>query len=128
MLCESIELNNRRYVPEEPEFFEIINNIIGADPILSRNSYFISNGKICGNSIFFEESAHVRIVPRILGGKGGFGTLLKTMGSRMGPIANQDSCRDLEGRRMRDVKNSKKYLVFDIEFLNGMRKIQNRKL
>lgn len=44
--------------------------------------------------------------PRVLGGKGGFGTQLKSQAGRMsrkrrGEKANLGSCRDLSGRRLR---------------------------
>ncbi|KTW26066.1 uncharacterized protein T551_03638 [Pneumocystis jirovecii RU7] len=51
-----------------------------------------------------------RYVPRILGGKGGFGSQLRAAGGRMssrkkrGEEENKLSCRDLNGRRIRKIK------------------------
>lgn len=59
-------------------------------------------------------SHHVslRIAPRLLGGKGGFGSQLRAAGGRMSSqkTSNNDSCRDLSGRRLSTVKEAKKYV------------------
>ncbi|KAJ2392670.1 hypothetical protein H4S02_000656 [Coemansia sp. RSA 2611] len=45
---------------------------------------------------------------RILGGKGGFGSQLRSQGSRTGTKPNDfDDCRDLYGRRLRTLKEAK---------------------
>jgi len=57
-------------------------------------------------------AAHVsiRIMPRVLGGKGGFGSQLRAAGGRMSSqkTSNNDACRDLSGRRLSTVKEAKK--------------------
>ena len=67
----------------------------------------------------------IRAYPRVLGGKGGkehcstdvthslslfsgFGALIRSMGSQMNKNRSRDACRDLSGRRMRDVNAEKK--------------------
>jgi hypothetical protein len=44
---------------------------------------------------------------QLIGGKGGYGSLLRSQGTRAGhkKTTNQADCRDLEGRRIRDVVN-----------------------
>lgn len=49
----------------------------------------------------------VQILFRLIGGKGGFGALLRGGAGRR-RTQNQDACRDLSGRRLRDVENEKK--------------------
>jgi hypothetical protein len=46
---------------------------------------------------------------RVLGGKGGFGSQLRAAGGRMsrGQPTNNDSCRDLSGRRLSTLKEAK---------------------
>ena len=41
----------------------------------------------------------------IKGGKGGFGSLLRSMNPKKQPTDNFDACRDLSGRRIRTVQN-----------------------
>ncbi|KAI3613652.1 hypothetical protein WG66_013513 [Moniliophthora roreri] len=52
----------------------------------------------------------MRLTPLILGGKGGFGSQLRAAGGRMSSqkTSNNDSCRDLSGRRLSTIKEAKK--------------------
>ncbi|KAI0663734.1 telomere stability and silencing-domain-containing protein [Cubamyces menziesii] len=52
----------------------------------------------------------LRLVPRLRGGKGGFGSQLRAAGGRMSSqkTSNNDSCRDLSGRRLSTIKEAKK--------------------
>jgi len=54
----------------------------------------------------------LRLTPRLLGGKGGFGSQLRAAGGRMSSqkTSNNDSCRDLNGRRLSTIKEAKKYV------------------
>ncbi|KAJ1953866.1 hypothetical protein EC988_002747 [Linderina pennispora] len=54
----------------------------------------------------------VTLKGRLVGGKGGFGSLLRSQGSKMSKDtpANYDSCRDLYGRRLRTVKQAKEII------------------
>ena len=55
----------------------------------------------------------LRLVPRMRGGKGGFGSQLRAAGGRMSSqkTSNNDSCRDLSGRRLSTIKEAKKYVL-----------------
>ncbi|KAJ2869363.1 hypothetical protein GGH93_006182 [Coemansia aciculifera] len=44
---------------------------------------------------------------RVLGGKGGFGSTLRSQGSKSNKPANFDNCRDLYGRRLRTLREAK---------------------
>lgn len=52
----------------------------------------------------------LRLTPLVLGGKGGFGSQLRAAGGRMSSqkTSNNDSCRDLSGRRLSTIKEAKK--------------------
>jgi hypothetical protein len=52
------------------------------------------------------DGSFVTVVPRMRGGKGGFGNLLKSF--RMYRSTNNDMCRDLTGRRLRDVNEEER--------------------
>ncbi len=56
----------------------------------------------------------LRLVPRMRGGKGGFGSQLRAAGGRMSSqkTNNNDSCRDLSGRRLSTIKEAKKCVSF----------------
>jgi hypothetical protein len=55
----------------------------------------------------------LRLTPRVRGGKGGFGSQLRAAGGRMSSqkTSNNDSCRDLSGRRLSTIKEAKKYAL-----------------
>ena len=55
----------------------------------------------------------LRLTPRVLGGKGGFGSQLRAAGGRMSSqkTSNNDSCRDLSGRRLSTIKEAKKCII-----------------
>ena len=38
----------------------------------------------------------------------GFGSMLRALGAQIEKTTNREACRDLSGRRMRDVNNEKK--------------------
>lgn len=64
---------------------------------------------VVGNSL-----VSLRLVPRMRGGKGGFGSQLRAAGGRMSSqkTSNNDSCRDLSGRRLSTIKEAKKCVPF----------------
>jgi hypothetical protein len=53
---------------------------------------------------------HISMSGRLLGGKGGFGSMLRAQGGRMNAqkTTNFEACRDLQGRRIRTVNEAKK--------------------
>ncbi|KAF8656883.1 hypothetical protein AX16_002428 [Volvariella volvacea WC 439] len=75
----------------------------------------------------------LRLCPRILGGKGGFGSQLRAAGGRMSSqkTSNNDSCRDLNGRRLSTLKEAKKlaeYLESEPQRLAAKEEAQKAKL
>ncbi|CAF1272898.1 unnamed protein product [Rotaria sp. Silwood1] len=79
--------------------------------LLGENTYIIEkNGKKIDLSNEYQllEDETYKIWPKVLGGKGGFGSLLRSFGKQILISKNKEACRDLNGRRMRDVNNEKK--------------------
>lgn len=46
--------------------------------------------------------------PKLCGGKGGFGSMLRAIGAQIEKTTNREACRDLSGRRLRDINKEKK--------------------
>ncbi|VDO03392.1 unnamed protein product [Rodentolepis nana] len=68
--------------------------------------YFTANGRLvrnCKDINALEDGVVIRIHPRLRGGKGGFGSMLRAIGNQIEKTNNNDMCRDLSGRRIRDV-------------------------
>lgn len=55
-------------------------------------------------SVSLQNNSHVDILIPLAGGKGGFGSLLRAIGAQIEKTTNRDACRDLSGRRLRDIK------------------------
>lgn len=77
----------------------------------SRNDFIVASGtkvfrpNSCSlQSISLRNNSHIDILIPLLGGKGGFGSLLRAIGAQIEKTTNRDACRDLSGRRLRDVK------------------------
>nr|GAT53262.1 predicted protein [Mycena chlorophos] len=75
----------------------------------------------------------LRLAPRLLGGKGGFGSQLRAAGGRMSSqkTSNNDSCRDLSGRRLNTIKEAKRlveYLEAEPERLKAKAEAEKAKL
>lgn len=64
------------------------------------------NGKRLNDTLDQEVPIHVRLC--ILGGKGGFGSMLRAIGAQIEKTTNREACRDLSGRRLRDINEEKR--------------------
>lgn len=99
-------LEDFRIVTELPE--RIRNN--------KDNSYFLKSGsRIYSPSEFIDSpvipvtTGIVQVCVRVRGGKGGFGSRLKAEGNRLSNpkrSGNYAECRDVEGRKLRDVRDA----------------------
>ncbi|XP_060080304.1 splicing regulator SDE2-like [Ylistrum balloti] len=69
--------------------------------------YLTSNGKVIHFDDILQSGRVYHVIPRLLGGKGGFGSMLRAIGAQIEKTTNHEACRDLSGRRMRDVNNEK---------------------
>lgn len=58
------------------------------------------------------ENDVIQFTPLVVGGKGGFGSLLRSFGKQITKSTNKEACRDLTGRRIRHVNNEKRLKDF----------------
>ncbi|CAH8437794.1 unnamed protein product [Schistosoma turkestanicum] len=70
--------------------------------------YYTYNGRLVNNMEGIPKYALLKVHYRLRGGKGGFGSMLRAIGSQIEKTTNHEMCRDLSGRRMRDVNLEKK--------------------
>ena len=90
------------------------------------DAYFISNGKIIDVS---EDLSHyndciIHCHYRLLGGKGGFGSLLKGQPAVKKQTKNFDACRDISGRRLRHVNQEKQIMEWQQKKENARLQLQ----
>lgn len=69
--------------------------------------YLLCNGKKL-ESIQDPCTYPIHIVPRLCGGKGGFGSMLRAIGAQIEKTTNREACRDLSGRRLRDINEERR--------------------
>ncbi|XP_065341705.1 splicing regulator SDE2 [Cloeon dipterum] len=75
--------------------------------LLKNEFYLTVNGKRTSLRNV-QEGSVVQVVPRVLGGKGGFGSMLRAIGAQIEKTTNREACRDLSGRRLRDINEEKR--------------------
>ncbi|KAM9017004.1 splicing regulator SDE2 [Ara ararauna] len=69
--------------------------------------YVKCNGRLASNEDVLQNGAVYSLEPRLCGGKGGFGSMLRALGAQIEKTTNREACRDLSGRRLRDVNHEK---------------------
>lgn len=67
------------------------------------------NGRPVSDSYDITASDNVvRLATKLVGGKGGFGSMLRAIGAQIEKTTNREACRDLSGRRLRDINEEKR--------------------
>ncbi|XP_065371346.1 splicing regulator SDE2 [Calliphora vicina] len=85
---------------------EIYKHVAETTNLSTKNFYLEQNGKRL-NDVFDQElPVYVRLC--VLGGKGGFGSMLRAIGAQIEKTTNREACRDLSGRRLRDINEEKR--------------------
>ncbi|XP_014477598.1 PREDICTED: protein SDE2 homolog [Dinoponera quadriceps] len=85
------------------ELWERIEEAVG----IKRDEYYtVYNGRLMHEDDICH--GYMTIVPRTLGGKGGFGSMLRAIGAQIEKTTNREACRDLSGRRLRDINEEKR--------------------
>ena len=66
---------------------------------------FYRNGKVLEDQDVFAHDDTIEIIADggLPGGKGGFGSMLRALGNQIQKTTNKEACRDLSGRRLRDI-------------------------
>ncbi|XP_069170332.1 splicing regulator SDE2 isoform X1 [Procambarus clarkii] len=86
-----------------------------------------SEGRILSPTSQVFEDATVVATLRLPGGKGGFGSMLRAIGAQIEKTTNREACRDLSGRRLRDINEEKRLKDFISKKAEREHEIQERK-
>ncbi|XP_032634673.1 splicing regulator SDE2 [Chelonoidis abingdonii] len=79
----------------------------GAQGIPEDSFYVKCNGRLVNTEDLLQDGGVYSLEPRLCGGKGGFGSMLRALGAQIEKTTNREACRDLSGRRLRDVNHEK---------------------
>ncbi|XP_066245765.1 splicing regulator SDE2 [Euwallacea similis] len=84
------------------ELNELIHFHLG---MYSDQYYLLSNGKKVTSDPL---SGKIDVIIKLRGGKGGFGSMLRAIGAQIEKTTNREACRDLSGRRLRDINKEQR--------------------
>lgn len=87
---------------------DIIEAVSEALNLLPTEFYLTQNGKLVNSEFINMETSRIHVCMRFLGGKGGFGSMLRAIGAQIEKTTNREACRDLSGRRLRDINEEKR--------------------
>lgn len=87
---------------------DIIAAISKALNLLPTEFYLTQNGKLINNDNVDTMANPIHVCMRLFGGKGGFGSMLRAIGAQIEKTTNREACRDLSGRRLRDINEEKR--------------------
>ena len=73
---------------------------------------FYYNGRRASENQIFDPNASVDVALSLLGGKGGFGSMLRALGAQIEKTTNNEACRDLSGRRLRDINEESRLKTY----------------
>ncbi|RWS14370.1 hypothetical protein B4U79_06244 [Dinothrombium tinctorium] len=86
------------------------------------------NGKIVAqNQRFDGYTTFVSVFIPTFGGKGGFGSMLRAIGAQIEKTTNKEACRDLSGRRLRDINAEKRIKEWISKKAESKREEERRK-
>ncbi|XP_013197664.2 splicing regulator SDE2 [Amyelois transitella] len=75
----------------------------------SEDLFVVINGRKVFENLRLQDLNYVvRVYKRLVGGKGGFGSMLRAIGAQIEKTTNREACRDLSGRRLRDINEEKR--------------------
>ncbi|KAG0727692.1 Replication stress response regulator SDE2 [Chionoecetes opilio] len=84
-------------------------------------------GRLVWPSTPLDGGAVVVATLRLPGGKGGFGSMLRAIGAQIEKTTNREACRDLSGRRLRDINEEKRLKDFISKKADRERELQEKK-
>jgi Fe2+ transport system protein B len=120
----TLEINDE----EQKDLIDSIYKKIEQELNIPANEFVLqsNNGRMVTSKTIINNKDTLGISPLLLGGKGGFGSLLRAFGKQITKSTNKEACRDLTGRRIRHVNNEKKLKDF-LEKQNDLAKQKEEK-
>ncbi|EAT34500.1 AAEL013265-PA [Aedes aegypti] len=113
-MLEIIHNNHSIWLAEADISEEKLHQILERKTGLHPSEYYLTyNGKrFDPEQIHFWGPVPLRLVERLPGGKGGFGSMLRAIGAQIEKTTNREACRDLSGRRLRDINEEKRLKAY----------------
>jgi len=104
--------NKRNYYTQDVNCnLDLYNQISSKENLPIDFFKIVSNGKYLSydeTAVNYSNDLFLNINLPLCGGKGGFGSMLRAIGAQIEKTTNRDACRDLTGRRLRDINAEKR--------------------
>ncbi|XP_055380930.1 splicing regulator SDE2 [Condylostylus longicornis] len=107
----TVYLNKIPFLRHNGKSYEdILESVFNLTNLTKEDYYLLYNGKLLTNTTEFSTRINfdTEISLKVNGGKGGFGSMLRAIGAQIEKTTNKEACRDLSGRRLRDINEEKK--------------------
>lgn len=109
------------------EILDLISSNTFALIVETQDLYLTRNGKpVKPSGVLVGDM--VQIVGRVRGGKGGFGSMLRAIGAQIEKTTNREACRDLSGRRLRDINDEKRLKAWIDKQAERQKEAEDQKL
>ncbi|KAG7217989.1 hypothetical protein INR49_008141 [Caranx melampygus] len=95
------------FFPDGSVVEDVLTRFTQLQGVASEDFYVVRNGRLSDVEDPVQHGAVYHLEPRLCGGKGGFGSMLRALGAQIEKTTNREACRDLSGRRLRDVNHEK---------------------
>ncbi|XP_009294660.1 splicing regulator SDE2 isoform X1 [Danio rerio] len=106
VISPDLKFNNLTVAPDST-VSDLIDHFTVKNGVSLTDFYVSSNGRLSRSNDLLQSGVVYRLEPRLCGGKGGFGSMLRALGAQIEKTTNREACRDLSGRRLRDVNHEK---------------------
>ncbi|CAN9510003.1 unnamed protein product [Ophioblennius macclurei] len=93
--------------PNGSEVRHLLDRFAQQQGVCCQDFYVVSGGRRSDSDELLQDGRVYHLEPRLRGGKGGFGSMLRALGAQIEKTTNREACRDLSGRRLRDVNHEK---------------------
>lgn len=110
------------YTLQSEQLLSLVSEKLGLE---TNEFYLISNGRRVTNETNLFQKVHICL--KTPGGKGGFGSMLRAIGAQIEKTTNREACRDLSGRRLRDINEEQRLKKWVAEQAEREKEAKERK-
>ena len=116
---------NKESIQASSSLFDLLNTELSNQLNLDLDEFYLAttHGTKLKQASKINNGDTFMVCPFVLGGKGGFGSLLRSFGKQITKSTNRDACRDLTGRRIKHVNHEKRMK----DFLENQTEIKKKK-
>ncbi|XP_029950645.1 splicing regulator SDE2 [Salarias fasciatus] len=105
--AKSLRFSQAFLFPNGSAVKHLLERVVQHQGVCCQDFYVVTGGRRSDSDELLQDGCVYHVEPRLRGGKGGFGSMLRALGAQIEKTTNREACRDLSGRRLRDVNHEK---------------------